>query len=73
MNLMNYLKQLLKDKSNNYSMRELVIAVCLMLIVISWFANLFFGKDIPEYMFYAIISLIATGCFGYSIEKNKPE
>lgn len=71
MKRMNYLQQLLKDKSNNYSLRELVIAICLLLIVLSWVAKLFFGIDTPEYMFYAIISLIATGCFGYSIEKNK--
>lgn len=68
---MNYLQQLLKDKSNNYSLRELVIAICLLLVILSWIAEIFFGLDTPEYMFYAIISLIATGCFGYSIEKHK--
>lgn len=72
MNLLKFLKELLKDKSHHYSMREFVIAVCLLLIVLSWIAKLLFDKDIPEYMFYAFISLVATGCFGYSIEKNNP-
>ena len=33
-------------------------------------AQQFFGKNIPEFMFYSFISLIAAGCFGYSIEKK---
>jgi hypothetical protein len=71
MNLISYIKELLKDKTNNYSIRECVIAVCLILIVVSWFAQLLFNATIPEYMFYSIVSLIAAGCFGYSIEKPK--
>ncbi len=71
MNILNYLKELLKDKTNNYSLREFVIAVCLVLVVISWFAQILFNSTTPEYMFYSIVSLIAAGCFGYSIEKHK--
>lgn len=71
MNIINYLKELLKDKTNNYSLREFVIAICVILIVSSWFAQLLFSVSTPEYMFYSIVSLIAAGCFGYSIEKPK--
>ena len=71
MNIINYLKELLKDKTNNYSLREFVIAICVILIVSSWFAQLLFSVSTPEYMFYSIVSLIAAGCFGYSIEKTK--
>ncbi len=71
MKLLNFLKELLKDKTNNYSMRECVIAICLLLIIISWLAQLLYEIATPEYMFYSIVSLIATGCFGYSIEKPK--
>jgi hypothetical protein len=71
MNPLNFLKQLLKDKTSNYSMREFVIAICLLLIIISWVAQIVFGITTPEYMFYSIVSLIAAGCFGYSIEKPK--
>lgn len=63
------MKKLLKDKHDNYSMRELVIALAMLLIVASWIANLAFGVATPEHMFYALVSLIATGCFGYSIER----
>lgn len=71
MNIIKYLKELLKDKTNNYSLREFVIAICMVLIVSSWFAQLLFDVSTPEYMFYSIVSLIAAGCFGYSIEKPK--
>ena len=72
MNILNFLKELLKDKANSYSMRECIIAICMILIIISWFAQLLFNIAIPEYMFYSIVSLIAAGCFGYSIEKHQP-
>ncbi len=71
MNILNFIKELLKDKTSNYSMRECVIAICMLLIIISWLAQILFNVTTPEYMFYSIVSLIAAGCFGYSIEKPK--
>lgn len=65
-----YLRTLLKDKCHNYSLRELVIAISMLLVIASWVAQLVFGIETPEYMFYSIVSLIATGCFGYSIERK---
>jgi choline-glycine betaine transporter len=72
MNIIKYLKELLKDKTHNYSLREFVIAISMILIVVSWFAQILFNKSTPEFMFYSIVSLVAAGCFGYSIEKPKP-
>lgn len=66
----NFLKDLLKDKSNRYSLREIIIAISMLLVVISWVAQIVYNVSTPEYMFYSIVSLIAAGCFGYSIEKN---
>lgn len=68
----NILEDLLKDKSGRYSLREVVIAICMLLVVISWITELVFNVATPEYMFYSIVSLIAAGCFGYSIEKKQP-
>lgn len=65
-----FLKDLLKDKTNGYSLREVVIAICMLLVISSWVAQLVFNISTPEYMFYSIVSLIAAGCFGYSIEKK---
>lgn len=67
----NFLQDILKDKTGGYSLRELIIAISMALVVISWIAQLVFNINTPEYMFYSIVSLIAAGCFGYSIEKNK--
>ncbi len=65
-----FLKDLLKDKTNRYSLREVVIAISMLLVITSWIAQLVFNITTPEYMFYSIVSLIAAGCFGYSIEKK---
>jgi hypothetical protein len=65
-----FFKHILKDKTGAYSLRELVIAISMLLVVISWLTQLIFNIATPEYMFYSIVSMIATGCFGYSIEKK---
>ena len=64
------LHQLLKDKDNNFSLREVISLVYILMSVISWIAQQFYGKSIPEYMFYAFISMIGAGTFGYSLEKK---
>ncbi len=71
--MLNYLKNILKDKTGAYSLREIVIAISMLLVIISWLTQLVFHIATPEYMFYSIVSLIATGCFGYSIEKKPTE
>ena len=69
-----FIQQVLKDKTGSYSMRELVIGILLGALLISWIAAQFFGRLIPEFMFYSFSSLIAAGCFGYTLEKQaKPE
>lgn len=66
----NFLKQILRDKNGCFSLRETVIAVLLILIILSWIGQQFFGKAVPEFMFYSFTSLVAAGCFGYSLEKK---
>ena len=68
-----FIKQILQDKNGSFSLRELLIAVLILIIVVSWVAQQFFGKNIPEFMFYSFISLIAAGCFGYSLERKSFE
>lgn len=64
------LGQLLKDKNGNHSLREVATAIFVLVLLVSWIATQFFGKQIPEYMFYAFVSLVGAGCFGYSIERK---
>ena len=66
----NFLKEVLKDKNGNFSLREFAIAILIAVIIISWIAQQFFSKVVPEFMFYSFTSLVAAGCFGYSIEKK---
>ena len=65
-----FIREVLKDKNGNFSLREFVIAILILIIVVSWIAQQFFSKAVPEFMFYSFTSLIAAGCFGYSIEKR---
>ncbi|MDI1355343.1 MAG: hypothetical protein PSX36_10515 [bacterium] len=65
------LAQLLKDKNGNHSLREVATAIFVLVLITSWVAEQFFGMKIPEYMFYALVSLVSAGCFGYSIEKKQ--
>lgn len=66
-----FLLALFKDKNGEYSFRELTVCVLLIIIVVSWVAQQFFGKEIPEFMFFSIASLLAAGCFGYSMERRQ--
>lgn len=65
-----FFQQLLKDKNNAYSLREIVIALFILIVIVSWIGRQFFRFDIPEFMFYSFVSLIGAGVFGYSIEKK---
>jgi len=65
-----FIQQLFRDKLGSYSMREMVIAVLLAALIVSWIGKQFYGKDVPEFMFFSFSSLIAAGCFGYSFEKK---
>jgi hypothetical protein len=68
-----FFQQLFKDKDGNYSLREVVIALLILALIASWVAQQFFQKQVPEFMFFSIASLIGAGCFGYSLEKKTTE
>jgi hypothetical protein len=65
-----FIHDLFKDKNENFSLRELAIAIFVLVLVVSWIARQFFKLEIPEFMFYSFSSLIAAGLFGYSLEKK---
>jgi hypothetical protein len=66
----NILHQLFKDKNDSFSLREVAIALFVLVLIISWIARQFFKLEVPEFMFYSFSSLIAAGLFGYSFEKK---
>jgi hypothetical protein len=69
----NFIKQILQDKNGSFSLREGLTIILILIIMVSWIAQQFFGKNIPEFMFYSFISLIAASCFGYSLERKSFE
>ncbi len=64
------LKQLFKDKNDCYSLREIATALLILALFISWVAQQFCHRHIPDYMFYSFATLVAAGCFGYTMEKK---
>lgn len=70
MKIKDILHQLLKDKDGNFSLREVITLTYVLMSIISWVSQQFFGMEVPEYMFYAFISMIGAGTFGYSLEKK---
>jgi len=62
--------QLLQDKDGNFSLREAIALIYVLMSIIAWVSQQFFGLHIPEYMFYSFMSMIGASAFGYSLEKK---
>jgi len=67
----NFLRDILKDKHGSFSLRETVVAIFVVATLIAWVSEQFFHLSCPEHIFYGFISLIAAGCFGYSLERKQ--
>lgn len=65
--------QLLKDKDGKFSLREVITLIYVFMSIVSWVGQQFFGILVPEYMYYAFISMIGAGTFGYSLEKKSKD
>jgi hypothetical protein len=70
MKIKEIIHQLLKDKDGNFSLREVFTMLYVLMSIISWIGQQFFGIVVPEYMFYAFISMVGAGTFGYSLERK---
>lgn len=62
--------QLLQDKDGNFSLREAIALIYVLMSIIAWVSQQFFGLHIPEFMFYSFMSMIGASAFGYSLEKK---
>lgn len=69
-NLKQIIHQLLQDKDGNFSLREAIALVYVLMSMVAWISQQFFGLHIPEYMFYSFMSMIGASAFGYSLEKK---
>lgn len=70
MKLKEIFHQLLKDKDGNFSLREVIALIYVLMSIVSWAAQQFFGLVVPEYMYYAFISMVGASAFGYSLERK---
>ncbi len=70
MTLKQIIHQLLQDKDGNFSLREAIAMVYVLMSIIAWVSQQFFGLHIPEFMFYSFMSMIGASAFGYSLEKK---
>lgn len=65
-----FFNQLFRDKNGSFSLREVAMAVFILVLIVSWMAKQFLNLDVPEFMFYSFTSLVAAGLFGYSFERK---
>lgn len=70
MSIKQIIHQLLQDKDGNFSLREAIALIYVLMSIIAWLSQQFFGLHIPEYMFYSFMSMIGASAFGYSLEKK---
>ena len=70
MKIKQIIHQLLQDKDGNFSLREVIALIYVLMSIIAWIAQQFMGKAIPEFMFYSFISMIGAAAFGYSLERR---
>lgn len=69
-NIKQIIHQLLQDKDGNFSLREAIALIYVLMSIVAWLSQQFFGLHIPEYMFYSFMSMIGASAFGYSLEKK---
>lgn len=70
MNLKQIIHQLLQDKDGNFSLREAIALIYVLMSIVSWISQQFFGLHVPEFMFYSFMSMIGAAAFGYSLERK---
>lgn len=70
MNIKQIIHQLLQDKDGNFSLREAIALIYVLMSIIAWLSQQFFGLHIPEFMFYSFMSMIGASAFGYSLERK---
>lgn len=64
------IQQLLQDKDGNFSLREAIALIYVIITIVAWISQQFFGLFVPEFMFYSFMSMIGAAAFGYSLEKK---
>lgn len=72
-NIRQIIHQLLQDKDGNFSLREAIALIYVLMSIVAWVSQQFFGMHIPEYMFYSFMSMIGASAFGYSLEKKSEQ
>jgi putative Mn2+ efflux pump MntP len=73
MRYVDFIKGTFKDKNRSASSREATVFIFVVVVIISWVADQFFDKHVPEFMFLGFIGIITAGIGLYTIEKPIPE
>jgi cadmium resistance protein CadD (predicted permease) len=69
MKIVDYIKGTFQDKNQNSSGREATVFIFVVVVIISWIAEQFYDKHVPEFMFLGFIGIITAGIGLYTIEK----
>ena len=70
MNVLSQLRGLVADGDNNsLSSKRIVTLICTLLVIIAFFANMFFGYKIDENIINNIVYIVMTGLGFTGLEK----
>ena len=67
------IKNFMRDTDGSLSSKRLFAAICMVLIVIAFFANLFWDFTIEEFIFQGLMLIVGVSIGGATFEKFAPK
>jgi FtsH-binding integral membrane protein len=64
-----YISEILKDDEDAFSSKRFVVIAAALSIKVAFFANLFFGKTVEEFMFEGLMFIVIAGLGFVGAEK----
>lgn len=61
MSILDYIKEVMKDQDGCYSNKRFITTAAFIFITIAFFANLFYGFTITEFIFEAMTTIVMAG------------
>lgn len=63
--LQKYLQQVMQDNNGTYSSKRAVTFICVIMMAVGYFANLFAGFKVEQYMYDSVMYIVIAG-LGFS-------
>ena len=67
-----YFKQVMQDADNRPSSKRWIALVCFLMVIATWAANLFYAKEIAEFIYNSLIYIVVGSLGITGVEKFAP-